>query len=348
MFDRGAGGIRPSRRALLQAMPALLVLGAGSSSARASVPELRASRALLGTQVDVILQGRSQPLLLEAMESAFAEMGRLSALMSRYDEGSETSKINRAAGSGLGVRISAELMSVLRAGKALHIETEGLFDPTIGALKSWHFEPGSEGRLPAPSVLQKERGLINSSELILEPKARSARLLRAGMALDLGGVAKLPILHAGLRRLREFGVSNALLNGGGDVLYLGSNQGAPWRVGLRDPRRPGRLIGVLPLQGEGVLAASGDYERYFFANGERQHHILDPRSGYPARAASGVSLWARDIEAVNGLGSAFMIGGREFAREWLSKHAALQVMLVEKNQAIWSTEKIKRSLVLAS
>jgi len=338
----------PSRRTLLQAFPALLVLGAGSSSARANVPELRASRAMLGTKVDVILQGRSQPLLFEAMESAFAEMGRLSALMSRYDAGSETSKINRAAGSGLAVGVSAELLRVLQAGKALHIETEGLFDLTIGALKSWHFEPGSEGRVPAPSVLRTERGLIKSSELILDPKAKSARLVRAGMALDLGGVAKLPILQAGMRRLQEFGVSNALLNGGGDVLYLGANQGAPWRVGLRDPRHPERLIGVLPLQGEGVLAASGDYERYFFANGERQHHILDPRTGLPARAATGVSLWARDIETVNGLGSAFMIGGREFAQEWVSKHAALQVLLVEKNQGIWSTERMKRSLLLAT
>jgi thiamine biosynthesis lipoprotein len=219
-----------------------------------------------------------------------------------------------------------------------------MFDMTVGALKSWHFEPGSPARVPPSDALAREQDLIGSSGLILDARASTARLARAGMALDLGGVAKLPILAAGMRRLEDWGVHNALINGGGDVLYLGRNQGQAWRVGVRDPRQPARVMGVLPLQGQGVLAASGDYERCFFENGQRQHHILDPRTGRPSRGACGVSLWARDIAAVNGMGAALMIGGREFAQDLAARTPELQVMLVDREQMIWSTAGIRNSL----
>ncbi len=346
--EGGVSRLRPARRALLRALPMLAVLNPWPTLASTPEPELRASRALLGTRVDVIAQGPSQALLLQAVESAFAEMSRLSALMSRYEADSETSRINQSAGNGQAWAVSAELFSVLRMGKDLQQRTGGLFDPTIGALKNWHFEAGNPGIVPPAAELAAQRRLIKASDLILDAQAQTARLARPGMALDLGGVAKLPILQAGMRKLQDWGVRNALINGGGDVFYLGSHQGAAWRLGLRDPRRPERLLGVLPVQGEGVLAASGDYERCFFAEGQKQHHILDPRSGRPARAAHGVSLWAPDVAAVNGLGPAFMLGGRDFAREWVQRHPSLQVLLVEPQQALWATPGLRAKLVLAA
>ncbi len=335
----------PSRRAVVRAIPALVVLGAALQPAHAGMQQQRReSRSMLGTRVDLVAGGRSQPWLAEAMDSAFSEMARLSDQMSRYEPNSAVARINRAAGLGGSVPISSELMAVLQIGLSLPARTGGMFDMTVGALTSWHFEPGGHARVPPSDVLARERNLIGSSGLILDSRARTARLEKPGMALDLGGVAKLPILAAGMRRLEDWGVKNALINGGGDVLYLGRNQGQPWRVGLRDPRQPGRVLGVLLLQGQGVLAASGDYERCFCENGQRQHHILDPKTGRPSRGACGVSLWARDIAEVNGLGAALMIGGREFAQHLAARTPDLQLMLVDQDQLIWSTAMFQKSL----
>ncbi|MDC8771291.1 FAD:protein FMN transferase [Roseateles albus] len=344
MKDRKPTCELPSRRRAVKALPALLVLGAALQPAQAGLQQRRESRLMLGTRVDLVAQGRSQLWLAEAMDSAFAEMARLSASMSRYEPGSAVSAINKLAGKGEAMPISAELMAVLQTGADLHARTDGMFDMTVGSLKSWHFEVGSVASVPSAAVLAREQCFVGSAGLILDTHARSARLARAGMALDLGGVAKLPILAAGMQVLRDQGVKNALINGGGDVLYLGANQGRPWRVGVRDPRRPQRVLGVLPLAGQGVLAASGDYERYFFENGQRHHHVLDPKTGRPSLGAAGVSLWARDVESLNGLGAAFMIGGREFARDWVSRSPGLQVLLVGQDQAIWSTPGIKDAL----
>ncbi|MDF6571896.1 FAD:protein FMN transferase, partial [Escherichia coli] len=128
------------------------------------------------------------------------------------------------------------------------------------------------------------------------------------MRLDLGGIAKLPILEAGMRVLRQHGIRDAMINGGGDVVASGKLQGHEWRVGLRDPLAPERLLGVVTLS-DGVVASSGDYERYFMHNGQRFHHVLDPETGLPAHGPHGVTLIGRDVDDVNGLGAAIMAAG---------------------------------------
>ncbi|MCV2422235.1 FAD:protein FMN transferase [Paucibacter sp. DJ2R-2] len=337
------GAALSRRSALAWALPLLASAAALPQPARAMAAQRRDSRPLLGTRVDMVAEGGSAAFLAEAMDSAFGEMARLSAMMSRYEPESALSRINQAAGRSA-VAVPSELMAVLQTGLALHRRTEGWFDMTVGALKSWRFEAGQHGAVPNEGILAHERSLVDAAGLRLDPAAGRAHLLRPGMALDLGGVAKLPILAAGMRRLQDWGVANALINGGGDVLYRGRNQGRPWRVGLRDPRRPQQLIGVLDLQGQGVLAASGDYERYFIADGQRQHHILSPRSGRPSQGACGVSLWARDVDLVNGLGAAFMLGGHGYSRDYLGRTPELQALLVYPDQTVWATSDMQRAL----
>ncbi|MDC8786449.1 FAD:protein FMN transferase [Roseateles koreensis] len=343
-----------SRRTCAWAIPLLAVGWSGSRPAQAlalapAVSQWRDSRALLGTQIDMVAEGLPAPELARAMDSAFAEIARLSAMMSRYEPGSALSAVNRAAGLGA-VPVPAELMQVLQAGQALNRRSDELFDMTVGALKSWHFEPGQTGGMPRPAQLAREQALVGTDGLHLDARASTAYLRRAGMALDLGGVAKLPILAAGLRKLQAQGVQNALINGGGDVFYLGRTQGRPWRVGLRDPRHPSQVLGVLALEGQGLLAASGDYERCFIQDGVRQHHILDPRNGRPSQGPCGVSLLARDVDAVNGMGAVFMIGGKLAGERALAKNQGsrqkgdVEFLVVERDQTLWASPGMRQSL----
>lgn len=353
-----------TRRRLGLALP-LLGLGAGlggglfGGAARAAAPQsvphsvrLRSSRELLGTRVDLLAetaqggqQGEAQ--LAQAAQRAFAEMQRLAAMMSRYRPDSALSALNLAAGL-MPVSVPPELMQVLLAGQALARESAGQFDMTVGALKAWRFEPGSPGLLPDAAELERQRALVDHRQLELDPATGRAFLRRRGMALDLGGIAKLPILDAGLRSLHADGIVNALINGGGDVLYSGQWQGRPWQVGLRDPRRPQALLGVLALQGRGVLAASGDYERFFMApDGRRQHHILDPHSGRPTCGPCGISLLADDVAAVNGLGAVFMGAGLPTAQRWLRRHPGLEAMVVASDGSTWSSPGMRSQLLAA-
>ena len=150
-----------------------------------------------------------------------------------------------------------------------------------------------------------------------------------------------------MQTLRRHGVHNALLNGGGDVLLAGQLRGRPWRVGLRDPRAPSQVLGVLALQGQAIVASSGDYERFFMVQGERQHHILDPATGRPTHGPHGVSLLAQDAASVNGLGAAMMVLGGEKARALLDGRPGVQALVAGRDQSLWQTPGMTAALQTA-
>lgn len=331
-----------TRRRMAMALP---LLGAAAwlpaAQAVAPAPVARARRALMGTQVDMVAQGADERLLRAAMDQAWAEMERLTALMTRYQPGSTVSAINQAAGRRA-VPVEPAVMAVLQAAQGISAQTQGAFDATVGALQAWQF--GASGALPAAQTVAAQRRLVGYRNLVLDSEAGTAFLKEAGMALDLGGIAKLPILQAGMDTLRAQGVEHAMLNGGGDVLVRGQLNGRAWRVGLRDPRAPEKLLGVLPVQGQAIVASSGDYERFFMAQGERQHHILDPHTGYPTRGPHGVSLLARDAASVNGLGTALMVLGSRAAPALLQKRPGVEALVVERDHSRWQTPGMARAL----
>ncbi len=325
-----------SRRRMVMALP-LLGSAAWTASALATSKALteRSQRALMGTQVDMVAHGPDTRVLQAAMDQAWQDMERLTALMTRYSPDSTVSAINRAAGRHA-VSVSTEVMAVLKAAQGIATQTRGAFDPTVGSLKAWRFDEG-QNTLPPPEDIEAQRQLVGYRGLVLDERAGTAYLARRGMALDLGGIAKLPILEAGMRTLKNHGVDNAMLNGGGDVLIAGQLNGRAWRVGLRDPRAPERMIGVLALEGQAIVASSGDYERFFMAQGERQHHILNPATGRPTQGPRGVSLLARDAASVNGLGTAIMVMGSAGAAALLKDHAGVQALVVDRDHSVWQT-----------
>lgn len=306
----------------------------------------RSSAVLMGTQVDLVVQHADPARRAAALEAAWAEMLRLTEMMSRYRSASQLSLLARAAG-GAPLPVAPELMAVLQQAQALHQRSGGRFDATVGAYADWHFEPGQPARLPGAATLAQQRALVDAQRLQLDAQRGTARLASAGMRLDLGGIAKLPILQAGLRTLQQQGIADALINGGGDVLCSGSVQGRPWRIGLRDPRAPQQLLGVLALN-EGVVAASGDYERGFDRDGRRYHHILDPRSGQPSQGLRGLALVARDVEAVNGWGAAMMVAGQAQSQRWLREQLpGVEAMLAEPG-GVWLSAGLRARLLPAA
>ena len=213
---------------MAMALPLLGCVPWVSATAAARSP-LRASRPLMGTQIDVVVDGVEAPLAHQAMDQAFAEMARLEALLSRYRPDSVVSRINRAAGIQP-VVVPPEVMRALQAAQQMHAFSGGAFDITVGSLKGWRFEAGQQAA-PSASQIARQLRRVDARRLVLDEKAGTAFLAEQGMALDLGGIAKLPILEAGMQVLRHHGVGHALINGGGDVLVMGQLQGRPWRPG---------------------------------------------------------------------------------------------------------------------
>jgi thiamine biosynthesis lipoprotein len=298
------------------------------------------SRPLMGTVVQIAAEGADEAKLRVAAGAAYAEMGRLSAMMSHYEPSSVVSEIGRSAGAHP-VAVPRELMEVLRLAQDVSRRTQGAFDATIGALSGWRFRQ-DDPAMPSAAQLERQRALVDYRRLVLDERAGTAFLERPGMRLDLGGIAKLYILRAGLRRLEGRG-ERALVNGGGDVAAWSAPGSKPWRVGVRDPRAPDRLLGALALA-RGFVASSGDYERYFVRDGVRYHHILDPRTGRPARRAHGVTLVSERLEDVDGYGVAVMIGGVAQAERLVRERAGLDILVVEPDGKLWLSPGMRARL----
>lgn len=329
------------RRGLALGLP--LAMGAfWLAPPRANASSQSQQRTLLGTTVDMRIQHPDARTAQQAADAAWGEMLRLEAMMSRYVPGNPLATLQAAAGIQA-LRVPPELFAVLQTAQAVSAASHGAFDITVGSLRDWDFRPGHY-HAASPDAVAAQLPLVNQGTgLVLDARRQTAFLRRQGMGLDLGGIAKLPILQAGMRILQKHGIASAMINGGGDVLVHGGNAGAPWRIGVRDPREPGQLIGTVALH-DGVVAASGDYERCFESAGVRMHHILNPRTGYPSKGPRGVVLVARDTAAVNGWGAATMVAGLAFGRERIATLPGVDGLVVNADRSVWTTHGMAQRL----
>ena len=321
---------------MTQIKNAILLLLLLSGSAPGAPPaRVQETRPLMGTVVEIAAEGADEARLHAAVGAAYREMARLSDMMSHYDPNSVVSAINDAAGERP-VATPPELFEVLETAQRISERTGGAFDVTVGALRGWRFRR-DDPRMPEAAEIARQLPLVNWKNLVLDWKAKSAFLVRAGMRIDLGGIAKVYILRAGLRTLERHGVARAMLNGGGDVLVSGGG----WRIGVRDPRAPEELIGTVEID-RGAVVTSGDYERFFTRDGKRYHHILDPRTGHPSEGPRGVTLIATDIEAVNGIPVAIMVLGKKAGIRLLAP--GVDALIADRDGSVWMSKGFRTRL----
>jgi thiamine biosynthesis lipoprotein len=245
--------------------------------------------------------------LQRALQAAVSEVLRIEKRYSRYRPDSIVSRINAAAGRRKAVRVDEETASLLHFASELHTQSDGLFDITSGVLRRvWDFKAG---RCPEPQALSTVRSLIGWEAV--EFDGQCVRLPRAGMELDFGGIGKEYAADRAATLLLEAGLRHGYVNLGGDLRLLGSMpDGHPWRLGIAHPRQQGQIISSVELSG-GALATSGDYERFFEANGQRYSHILNPFTGWPVQHWQSVSVLAPACLAAGALSTVAMLKAQD-------------------------------------
>ncbi len=266
---------------------------------------VRSSKFLMGTLVTVTVSGQ-QNQTLKAIDAVFDEIRRIEDLTS-FHSASELSRINDMAGKQP-VKVSQELVRLISNGLSFARETKGAFDPTIGAVtRLWGFSGSEESRIPQKSEIESALQKVGWQKVLVDNQDNSIFLPESGMALDLGGIAKCYALDCVRVVLTKNGVLSALVDIGGDILALGEKEpGMAWNIGVQNPREPKRLYAVVKIKDRAVIT-SGDYERCFFQDGKRYHHILDPRTGYPAEGMQSVTIVAPNAMTIPSTG-VFVMG----------------------------------------
>lgn len=288
----------------------------------------------MGTKIGLQVFGvRAQ----EALEAARREAKRLELLFSRFLEGSDVWRINAAAG-GMPVAVSPETFCVLKHAQELSRASGGCFDVTVAPLSDlWDYRRAA---VPAEDAIVRARELVAWRSLELDDARRTARLARPGQAVDLGGIAKGFAGDALMDVFRRHGIRSALSDFGGGVSTLGAKpDGSAWRVGIRHPRE-NALIGALSVTGRAVVT-SGDYERCFFADGVRCHHLINPRTGYPARSGLiSVTVVADSGLIADALSTAVFVAGLDAGLELIRRSPGAGAVLIDARLRVHVTQNL--------
>ena len=277
----------------------------------------------MASENELLLWSDDEARATLAAEAAVADVLRIEAKYSRYRDDSVTTRINRAAG-GEAVSIDAETAALLTYADQCHRISGGRFDLTSGALRrAWDFRR-TPPRIPDVAAIKAATALIGWNRV--EWDESSARLPDAGMEIDFGGIGKEYAADRAATVCAAHGIEHGLVNLGGDVRATGPQpDGAPWRVGIRHPRREGAAIATVLLE-SGAVATSGDYERFFEIAGQRYSHILDPRTGRPVAHWQSISVVAPLCVVAGSFATIAMLQEREaeaFLREQGLRYVAV-------------------------
>ncbi len=271
----------------------------------ASTPSLHAytqTQVLLGTFVSITACHESQSLAEEAMGRAFDEVRRLEAELTRHNSSAPLATLNA---SGRLYDAPQSLISVLGRAKRIHHLTDGAFDMTVAPLLGLYKQAQNpKGNMNLDKQdLDEVESLVQANQVFVG--LDHVRLGRSGMALTLDGIAKGYVADMASELLTKYGVTNHLVNAGGDIRAAGQkNNQSPWRVAIENPARNGQAVANLNLYG--AIATSGSYEMYYDAKRE-YHHIIDPKHKQSPQHTISVTVTAPTALEADALATALSV-----------------------------------------
>lgn len=298
-----------------------------AAPAPVEVSLVRAERRAMATRFEVALS--PGPLAVAAASDALDVVDHWEGVLTVYRDDSDVSEVNRLAVDGP-VVVDAALFGLFEQCARLTRDTGGAFDAAAGALsRAWGFRD-RRGRVPSPEERRAAMQATGTRHVLLNATERSVRFLRPGVEWNFGAIGKGFALDRAAARLREaWGIRSALLHGGASsVLAVGSPPGLPgWRVAVRHPWVPGRLLGTLDLRGRALGTSAATYQ-YFDAGRKRYGHVLDPRRGRPAEGVAQACAVADTAAEADALSTALYVMGVEQSLTFLKSRPDVGALLL--------------------
>ncbi|MBV2128305.1 FAD:protein FMN transferase [Arsukibacterium indicum] len=291
----------------------------------------------MGTQAYVELwteddnQGKA---LLIAVQNEFE---RINQLMSPYIDSSELSLLNRDAASHP-VTISSELYQLLQQAEQLARLSDGAFDISFASVGlSYDYRQHIK---PSAKQLDTQRPLINYQHIKLLPD-NQVTFAKAGVKIDLGGIAKGYAVEQAIGLLAKAGIKHALVTAGGDTRLLGDKRGRPWLVAIKHPRKEDGIVAQLPLT-DSAISTSGDYERFFIEDGMRYHHILDPKSGQSPSGLMSVTVIGPDSTSTDAMSTTLFVMGLERGMVFIEQQSKFEAIFISSEHQLYFSSGLEQ------
>jgi len=284
-----------------------------------------ASQNKMGTRVEVKLWHGDEEDAEHLIVQAMAELDRIEAAMSTYLVDSEITRINETAANEP-VIVNPELFDLIDRALQLSMTTNGAFDITYDSVgQLYDFRAGVH---PEPEQIATHLAEIDYRHVRLNLEESTIRFARAGVRINLGGIAKGYAVESVIDLLRDAGVTNALATAGGDTRLLGDRGNGPWIVGVRDPDDREGLVTRFALQDE-AISTSGDYERFFIEENTRYHHILNPATGRSVGHVRSVTIVGPDATMTDGLSTSVFVLGPDAGLKLIESIEGYEALIID-------------------
>lgn len=282
----------------------------------------------MGAEFRVVLFAREDVHARAVMSDALERIRELDLVLSDYIPNSELRRLTGPRPEVGAVQVSADLMGMLLVARAVHVQTDGAFDVTVGPLVRLWRRAFRQGELPAPEAIQRAREQVGMDHLVLLPEESQAWPKRDGMGLDPGGIGKGYALDLALAVITEAGIRRALVEGGGDLVVSGPPPGQEgWRIELdwgpdANSDRPLVLA-------HGAVATSGDLYQVLRLEGVAYSHILDPRTGWALLGGRRASVVAPTGAQADALASGLCVAGPAGIDRFINGVPGVEAMVFE-------------------
>ncbi len=294
----------------------------------------------MGSELHLTALTSDEAAARSTFDAVFAEFERLEAQMSNWRAGSDVMRINAAAGEQP-VAVAPEVRDVLHIARQVSEWTDGAFDVTFGALTDvWKFDHDQDNTVPDAAAIAQRLTLIDYRAVEIDDGAGTVFLERKGMRIHLGGIGKGYAVDRAVRIFRDRGLHDFMIQAGGDMYVGGQRDGRPWRLGIADPRGAHQPFATVELT-DSTFSTSGDYERFFMKDGVRYHHILDLRTGQPARASRSVTMVTDRAVIADALAKGVFILGPKAGMAMVERLPQIDAVIVSAENEVSSSKGLR-------
>ncbi|MFV9616558.1 MAG: FAD:protein FMN transferase [Gammaproteobacteria bacterium] len=270
--------------------------------------------------------------------------GDLARLNIQLNSQLEKTSVNPAGNAALS--LPEHLVPLIKNSIELSEQSEYFYNPTIGKLINlWQFHKYQDKNSQPPADSQVQRLIKYNpqmSDLSLDTQNRLSNINPA-VSLNFGAFAKGYAIELEMKQLQKMNIQNAVINAGGDLSAIGRHGDRRWNIGIRHPREDSILASIEVKHNESIFT-SGDYERYYFYQGRRFHHILDPRTGYPTADAQSVTVLHQDAGRADAAATAIAVAGSKNWQRIAKNMGISHVMLVDSKDNIHLTPAMKKRI----
>lgn len=329
-------------------MPKRVVLLALTLVGCSPPPSVDTEFLAMGTVVSITVAGDLPDDARQVIAQTRARIEQLGGQWYAWNADGELPRLNAALAAGQAFTASPELAGLLQRARDYSRLSQGAFDPGVGALvKMWGMHTDKAPKtLPSAEQLEAWRSTPPSiADIDIRGSAVSSN--RRDVFVDLGAIAKGFAVDGAIEQLRQHGIRHAMVNAGGNLRAVGSNNGRAWRIAIRDPRAP-QPLGFIELQNDESAATSGDYERVAVVNGKRVHHLLDPRLGEPVEHTIAVTVLADNATLADAASTAIFVAGPDRWRDVARALGVDLVLRVDADGAVHVTRGLQARMQRAS